>query len=208
MHDIEEVLTQLQRSRAIPDPPRGRSELNMLRTRSTATAQRAHLRSGGTQPLHAPMNMGTGSRRMRATISAGTSGKSMSGVSGLQVEDGVAGERVGDAADGAPFRFARASAACRAHAGAQKGVPPAEAFPKVGTTGVACGAERMVGVCGENWTRRGPEEGVRPRDRAGLGMRGGETTEAGVIVIVGTFSATMGSPRPGRTFGASEGREN
>ena len=142
------------------------------------------------------MNMGTGSRRMRATISAGTSGKSMSGVRGLHVEDGVAGERVGEARDGAALRFARASAACRAHAGAQKGMPSMHALPKVGMTGVAGGAERIVGVCEENWTRRGLEE-VRPRERVGLGMRGGGATEVGVIVIVGTFSAVMGRPRPG-----------
>ena len=137
---------------------------------------------------------------MRATISAGTSGKSMSGVSGLQVSDGVAGERVGDARDGAALRLARASAACRAQAGAQKGVPPTETLPKVGTMGVARGAERIVGVCGENWTRRGQEV---VRERVGLGMRGGDTTETGVIVMVGTFSEVMGSPRPRKAFGAS-----
>lgn len=139
------------------------------------------------------MNVGMGSRRMRETISAGTSGKSMSGVSGLQVEDGVAGERVGDAGAAAAFRFARASAACRAHAGAQKGVPPREALPKVGKTGLASGAVRIVGVHGENWTRRGAE---LVRVRADLGIRRGGAAWAGVIAIVGTFSATMGNPRP------------
>lgn len=107
---------------------------------------------------------------MRATISGGTSGKSMSGVSGLQVEDGMVGEKVGDAGAGVASMLARASAACRAHAGAQKGAPPVEVLPKMGKTGVAGGEVTTVGVHGESGTRRGVET---VRIRAGLGTRKG-----------------------------------
>ena len=96
-----------------------------------------------------------GSRRMLATMLAGTSKNLISGVSGVRVEDGVAGERRGEACDEAAYQPARALATGRIH---ELTMQSMDTLPQVRVTSVA---ERIASECGKNWTRQRPKASRR-----------------------------------------------